>query len=85
MVEGGRKQDSLAGQKEQLYEGALQRAFELLDLTIQDPRWRGRLKELVRVREVLGDAVSGGQEYKSSLLDLNRYFFQFALAARLQK
>ena len=29
-----------------LYEGAVHRAFELLDLTIGDPRWHGRRKEL---------------------------------------
>lgn len=68
---------------ENLYQGAINRAFELFYLTIQDPRWRGRLKELTRVREMLCDAVSGGKEYQSSLEDLDRYFFHFALAARL--
>ena len=66
-----------------LYQNALIRALELLDLTIQDPRWRKRLKELLRVREVFGDAIFGGKEYKSSLADLNRYFFHFAYAARV--
>lgn len=61
---------------------AVTRAFELLDLTISDPRWVNRLKELVRAREVLGDAVLGGKEYGSTLDDLDRYFFQFAVAAR---
>lgn len=70
---------------EKLFNGAIYRALELLDLTIQDKRWRKRLKELTRVREVLCDAFLGGQEYKSSLKDLDRYFFQFALAARLGK
>ena len=67
---------------EMLYQNALTRALELLDLTIQDPRWRKRLKELLRVREVLGDVILGGKEYKSSLADLNRYFFHFAYAVR---
>lgn len=61
---------------------AATRAFELLDLTINDPRWQKRLKELVRVREVLGGALIGSDEYKTSLNDLDRYFYPFAFAAR---
>lgn len=57
-------------------------AFELLDLTISDPRWRKRLKELVRARELLGDAILGGSEYGTKLEDLDRYFYHFAFAAR---
>lgn len=62
--------------------GATSRAFELLDLTIADTRWSSRLKELMRVREVLADAVLGGKEYGSTLEDLDRYFYYFAFAAR---
>lgn len=64
---------------------AITRAFELLDLTINDPRWRGRLKELLRVREVLGDAVLGGKEYGTKLEDLDRYFYYFAYAASAKR
>ncbi len=56
------------------------RALELLDITIQDPRWRRRLKELTRARELLCDAWFGGKEYHTDLEGLNRYFFYFALA-----
>jgi len=70
------------GKHEQLYERAVDRAFELLDLTINDSRWRFRLKELVRVREILADAVLGGQAYNSHLADLDNYFLYFALMAR---
>ena len=70
---------------QKLYRGAVSRVFELLDFTIRDARWRTRLKELMRVREVLADAVLGGKEYKSSLEDIEGYFFQFALAARIRK
>ena len=65
------------------YENAIDRALELLDLTISDPRWQNRLKEIVRTRELLCDAIFGSKEYKTSLNDLDRYFFHFALAARL--
>ncbi|TSC78520.1 MAG: hypothetical protein G01um101433_185 [Parcubacteria group bacterium Gr01-1014_33] len=70
---------------EKYFENAITRAFELLDLTIQDARWRTRLKELTRAREILADATLGGKEYKSSLEDLERYFYHFALAARIHK
>jgi len=32
------------------------RAMELLDLTINDPKWKHAWKELLRFRELLGDA-----------------------------
>jgi len=32
----------------------IERAYELIDLTLEDTRWRGRTKELLRLREVLG-------------------------------
>jgi hypothetical protein len=70
------------GKKDQLYEQAVSRAFDLMDLTLEDPRWRHRLKELVRVREMMADAIFGGHLYGSRLCDLDRYFFYFALAAR---
>ncbi|RJQ29413.1 hypothetical protein C4571_01630 [Candidatus Parcubacteria bacterium] len=70
------------GKDENLFRGAVERALELFDLILVDPRWRGRLREIARAREVFCDAVLGGGEYRSSLEDLDRYFFQFAFAAR---
>lgn len=67
---------------EKHFESAVERALELFDLTLQDRRWRGRLREIARAREVFCDAINGGEMYKSSLEDLNRYFFYFALLAR---
>lgn len=67
---------------EQRFWSAATRAFELLDLTIEDTRWNSRLRELLRVREVLADAVLGGTEYKSSLADVDKYCFQFARATQ---
>jgi hypothetical protein len=61
---------------------AFERALELLDLTLADPRWRGRLREIARAREVLCDAADGGREYGATLADLDRYFLDFAVAAR---
>lgn len=70
---------------DKIYQDCLTRALELLDLTIRDPRWRGRLKELLRVREFLCDSFFAGEEYASRLEDLDHYFLEFALAARLGK
>lgn len=70
---------------EKRFENAVLRALELFDLTISDPRWRQRLKELTRARELLCDAIYGGPEYGTSLEDLSKYFDYFALAARLKR
>ena len=67
---------------ENLYQSAIKRAFELIDLTLEDPRLRGRLKEIARLREFLADAILDGGAYGSKLEDIDRYLFQFALAAR---
>ncbi|MEK7193307.1 MAG: hypothetical protein AAB652_00790 [Patescibacteria group bacterium] len=70
------------GKDEELFRGAVERALELFDLTLEDARWRGRLREIARAREVFVDAATGGKEYKSSLRDLLPYFDSFALMAR---
>lgn len=67
---------------EKRFENAVLRALELFSLTIQDPRWRKRLKELTRARELFCDAVYGGVEYGTSFEDLDRYFTYFGIAAR---
>ena len=67
----------------QASERAFLRTLELLDLTIQDPRWKGRRKELTRAREFLCDAMLGGNAYGSDLIDLDRYFYYYALASRI--
>jgi len=69
----------------QACEKAIIRALELLDLTIQDPRWKGRRKELTRVREFLCDAMSGGGVYGSYFSSLDRYFYHFAVQERANR
>ena len=61
---------------------AVERALELLDLTIADTRHRGRLKELTRVREVLVDYFYADNRYGSSPARWRTYFNAFAVAAR---
>jgi hypothetical protein len=65
-------------------EGALHRALELIDLTLDDPRHRAsavRLREICRAREVLLDFLIGTNQYGSTEATLQRYFDAFALAA----
>lgn len=61
---------------------ALDRALELFDLTISDPRLRHRLKEILRAREVVCDFLAGDNLYGSTAQSLDAYFMQFAMAAR---
>ena len=63
---------------------AFYRAIELLDLTIQDPKNRKRLKEIVRVREMLADFFAFDNEYKSNETQWQKYFYSFTYAARLK-
>jgi hypothetical protein len=73
------------GKDERLAAGAFERALELLDLTLADSRWRGRLREIARARELLCDAALGGRDYGATLEDLDQYFLEFALAARCRR
>lgn len=62
---------------------ALERGLELLDLTIADRRWHGpKLKEICRAREVLVDTFYGDRQYGDTPQKMEKYFFEFALAAR---
>lgn len=67
---------------ESYFQAAFDRAIELMDLTIQDFRWKKQLKELCRAREVFCDYFFGGNQYGSTAELLSRYFYHFALAAR---
>jgi len=67
------------GRDEKLFWGAAGRALELLDLTREDMRWRGRRVELDRARESVADAILDGSVYGSHLADLENYFMPFAL------
>lgn len=69
---------------ENAFEGATERALELFDLTLEDPRWRGqgRRQEIGRVRELFCSAMLGENAYDTSLGDIEHYLYPFALAAR---
>lgn len=67
------------------FKQALERALELSDKTITDPRWAGRTKELIRMREVLAANFEESGESGATLPELETYLLDFALAARRQK
>ena len=61
---------------------AIVRAFDLIDVSLQDLRWRKRLKEICRLREFLADHYDQTHEYQVSLKDLEDYCNQFAFVIR---
>jgi len=64
---------------------AFERALELLDFTIADPKNRKRLKEIVRTREALVDHFVYDNEYNTTDEIWQNYFFQFNYAAAIQR
>lgn len=72
------------GQNDQRSEDAFFRALDLFDLTVSDKRLhkRGALKEILRAREVFCDYFFGKNEYGTTHESLNKYFLEFAVAAR---
>ncbi len=60
---------------------AFDRMLELLDLTLSDPRWSGRRKELARLREEACRLLYSQDDSPG----LGKYFLQFAALARRNK
>ncbi|HNA62128.1 MAG TPA: hypothetical protein PKW79_03530 [Rhabdochlamydiaceae bacterium] len=70
---------------EKKFESAINRGLELFDLTLSDPRWQNRRREIARARELFCDAILGGSEYQTTFEDLDKYFYYFAYAVRSSK
>ena len=68
--------------RDDLSQRAINRALELLGLTIGLMRKYSRLKELCRVREGLVDYFYGENEFLSSEILWRKYFDHFHYAAR---
>jgi hypothetical protein len=65
------------------FQKAFDRMLELLDLTINDFRWRkSGIKELCRLREVACAELLDDKELAGNPESLKKYFFQFAAMAR---
>jgi len=61
---------------------AIDRALELLSLSINDEKNILKLKELIRVYEAIGDYFYGENIYKSSNELWQKYFYNFSFAVR---
>mgnify|MGYP001581562140 CR=1 FL=1 len=64
---------------------AFDRALELFDLTISDPKNRHRLKEICRARECFADFFFGENQYNFTDESWEKYFYAFNYAARISK
>jgi len=64
---------------------AFERALELLDLTVADPKNRRRLKEILRTREALVDYFVYDNQYGSTDELWKKYFFNFNYATALKR
>ena len=69
------KGDNLASQQ------ALDRALELIDLTVADPKNKKRLREVLRMRECLADYFLGENQYKFTDQAWQDYFYYFSFIA----
>jgi hypothetical protein len=64
---------------------AVERALELMDFTIADPKNKRRLKELLRVRAMLADYFMGINEFSFTDEFWQNYFYDFNYAAALAR
>ncbi len=69
------------------FEKAFERMLELLDLTVEDPKWRTgrRLRELLRLREEVCDVFQDNATFGTSIETLKKYFLYFGIAARANR
>lgn len=85
--EVGRVALAKEGQDRERLKHAFGRAKELMDATINDPRWAAtpRRRELKRVRELLVDYGIGSNKYGSTKESWDKYFLPFNYAARVNR
>ena len=69
------------------FEKAFERMLDLLDLTVEDPKWRTpcRLRELLRLREEVCDVFHGNEIFGTSIETSKKYFLYFGIAARANR
>ena len=63
------------------YNESILRAYELIDMTMADARWRktARLKEICRLRELISDYFFWDNEYNTTDEYLEKYFFMMSV------
>ena len=82
-AEVGRAIRARAGSNPERFVAAVDRALDLLDLTLADDRWAGpRRREIARAREVVCDFLLGDNVYGSTAESTEAWFMAYAMAAR---
>ncbi len=71
--------------KPEYSQAAFERVLDLIDLTVKDPKNKGRLREILRVREALIDYFLYDNEYNTTVEQWQNYFYQFNYAAAMKK
>ena len=61
---------------------ALERALELINLTLENKNLGSGLKEVARLQEFVADNYANNQSYKVDLSSLYDYLLPFAVASR---
>ena len=64
---------------------AFERALELIDFTVMDPKNKGRLREVLRVRECLADYFVGDNQYGFTDEAWQNYFYYYGYIAALER
>ena len=75
-----RAKDDLETSKQAFY-----RALELIDFTVIDPKNKGHLREVLRMREFLADYFVGSNQYGFTDDAWQQYFYYFGYLAALQR
>ncbi len=66
-------------------QAAFERALDLLYLTVEDPKNRKRLREVLRTREALIDHFIYDNEFNTTDEEWQKYFYQYNYAAAMIK
>ena len=64
---------------------AFERALELIDFIVLDPKNKGRLREVLRVREFFADYIVGDNHYGFTDEAWQKYFRWFGFAAARER
>lgn len=70
--------------QEKLFESAVVRTLELIDLTLADQRWHNyRLKEIARLRDEVCSVLFSEQPSQISGQGLQKYFLSMAISSKI--
>jgi len=64
---------------------AIERALELIEFTIKDPKNKKKLREILRLKEVLIDYFYFDNKFKSSDELWRKYFYPFMYRIQIKK